>query len=203
MEDDLRRKLEDRDSDHVVFQGSRRTIYSAIHPLSAEGGGGFSIKSPQNDHACKKTSGDAMFLTTGEIPMDTYFKKLVEYFNKSPRICTLSTASKDGKVNAAVFGTPRMIDQKTVVMGLGKNRTFANLQENPHAVFVIMEPGETAADWKGVRVYLQMTDCQTSGKRFEEVKADVTKRLGENAAKIIHAAVAFEVQEIRPVADFG
>ena len=130
-------------------------------------------------------------------------EKLVEYFNKSPRIGTLSTASKDGKVNAAVFGTPRMIDQKTVAMGLGKNRTFANLQENPHAVFVIMEPGAAAADWKGVRVYVQMTDCQTSGKKLNEVKSEVAKRLGEKATKIIHAAVTFEIQEIRPVADFG
>jgi hypothetical protein len=130
-------------------------------------------------------------------------EKLVEYFNKSPRICTLSTASKDGKVNAAVFGTPQMIDQKTVIMGLGKNRTLANLQENSYAVFMLMEPGATAAEWKGIRIYLRMTDCQTSGKRLEEVKADVTERLGENAAKIIKAAVTFDVQEIRPVADFG
>jgi hypothetical protein len=130
-------------------------------------------------------------------------EKLVEYFNKRPRIGTLSTANNEGKVNAAVFGTPLMADEKTVIMGLGKNRTFANLQENRHAVFMIMEPGETAADWKGVRIYVQMTDCQTSGERLEEVKADVTKRLGENAAKIIHAAVTFEVRDIRPVADFG
>lgn len=130
-------------------------------------------------------------------------EKLVKYFNKSPRIGTLSTANNEGKVNAAVFGTPRMVDQKTVVMGLGKNRTFANLQENPHAVFVIMEPGATAADWKGVRIYVLMTDCQTSGERLNEVRADVTKRLGKNAAKIIHAAVTFEVRDIRPLADFG
>lgn len=130
-------------------------------------------------------------------------EKLLEYFNKSPRIGTLSTASKDGKVNTAVFGTPSMIDRNTIVMGLGKNRTFTYLQENPQAVFMVVEPGATAADWKGVRIYVQMTDCQTSGERLEEVKTDVTKRLGENAAKIIHAAVTFKVQDIRPVADFG
>jgi hypothetical protein len=40
--------------------------------------------------------------------------KLMEYFNKSPRIGTLSTSSKDGKVNVACFGSPHMIDEKTV-----------------------------------------------------------------------------------------
>ncbi len=30
--------------------------------------------------------------------------KLMEYFNKQPRLGTLSTASRDGKVNSAYFG---------------------------------------------------------------------------------------------------
>jgi hypothetical protein len=45
--------------------------------------------------------------------------KLMEYFNKAPRIGTLSTADKSGNVDSAVFGSPRMTDEKTVVMGLG------------------------------------------------------------------------------------
>ena len=49
--------------------------------------------------------------------------KLMEYFNKQPRLGTLSTADKAGNVNVAYFGSPRMVDEKTVFMGLGKNRT--------------------------------------------------------------------------------
>jgi hypothetical protein len=33
-----------------------------------------------------------------------------------------------------------MIDEKTVVVATAKNRTFANLQENPNAVYLILEP---------------------------------------------------------------
>ena len=36
-----------------------------------------------------------------------------------------------------------MLDEKTIFMGCGKNRTFSYLQENPNAVFAIMEPGQT------------------------------------------------------------
>ncbi len=129
--------------------------------------------------------------------------RLMEYFNRTPRLGTLSTSSRDGKVNVAYFGSPRMVDEKTVIMGIGKNRTFANLQENPHAVFMIMEPGKTISEWKGVRVYLKMTQCETSGERLEQVKSLIAKAAGESAAKIIHAAVAFEITEIRPFADFG
>jgi hypothetical protein len=129
--------------------------------------------------------------------------KLMEYFNKQPRLGTLSTADKAGKVNVAYFGSPRMVDEKTVFMGLGKNRTFANLQENPHAVYMIMEPGESLPEWKGVRVYLVMTECQTSGENLDQIREVIAEKAGEGAAKMIHAAVTFDIKEIRPLADFG
>jgi hypothetical protein len=129
--------------------------------------------------------------------------KLMEYFNRQPRLGTLSTAGKAGNVNVAYFGSPQMTDEKTVVMGLGKNRTFANLQENPNAVYMIMEPGESVAEWKGVRVYLKMTDCQTAGETLDGIRGMIAKAAGEGAAKMIYAAVTFEIQELRPFADFG
>ena len=130
--------------------------------------------------------------------------KLMEYFNTNQaRLGTLSTANKAGKVDVAHFGTPRMIDEKMIVMGIGQNRTFANLQENPNAVFMIMDPGEAPPEWHGVRIYLTMTECQTSGETLESIRSEIAKVAGEEAAKMIHAAVIFEIQEIRPVADFG
>ena len=41
-------------------------------------------------------------------------EELVEYFNKQPRLGTLSTADKAGNVNSAYFGSPRMVDEKTL-----------------------------------------------------------------------------------------
>jgi hypothetical protein len=128
---------------------------------------------------------------------------LMQYFNKQPRLGTLSTAGKDGKVDVAYFGSPHMTDEKTVLMGIGKNRTFTNLQENPNAVFMIMEPGKSLPEWKGVRVYLKMKECQTSGEKLDSIKKTIAKAAGEGAAKMMHAAVVFEVQEVRPLADFG
>jgi hypothetical protein len=130
-------------------------------------------------------------------------KQLIDYFNHSPRIGTLSTADKSGKVDSAVFGSPRMVDDRTVVMGLGKNRTFANLQENPHAVFLIMEPGKTPMDWKGVRVYLKMKSSATSGPMLENYKNQIAQAVGKEAAQMIYASVTFEVTEVRPLMDIG
>lgn len=130
-------------------------------------------------------------------------EELIKYFNKQPRLGTLSTSDRNGKVNSAYFGSPRMIDEKNIFMGLGNNRTFAYLQENPTAVFMVMEPGESIMDWKGVRIYVKMTECQTSGAKLDDLKAGIAKTAGEGAAKMMHAAVTFEIQEIRPLADFG
>jgi hypothetical protein len=130
--------------------------------------------------------------------------KLIEYFNQQPRLGALSTAGTDGAVNSAVFGSIQMLDEKNVAMGLGQNRTLKNLQENPNAVFLIMQPGASAPEWKGVRVYLKMTECHTSGRKLDEVRAVVAAKVGqETANNMIKAAVTFEVQEIRPLAEFG
>ncbi len=129
--------------------------------------------------------------------------KLMEYFNKQPRIGTLSTSSKDGKVDVAYFGSPRMVDEKTVVMAVRKNQTFANLQENPNAVFMILEQASAPPGWKGVRVYLKMTDFQTSGEKLNMMKKAIAEKAGEEVAKTMHAALTFDIQAVRPLMDVG
>jgi hypothetical protein len=131
------------------------------------------------------------------------FAKLKDYFNKQPRIGTLSTSGKDGKVDVAYFGSPRMIDEKTVIMAIRKNQTFTNLQENPNAVFMILEQAGAPPGWKGVRVYLKMVDSQTSGEKLETMKKAIAEKAGEETAKSMHAALTFEVQAVRPLMDVG
>ncbi len=130
-------------------------------------------------------------------------KELMEVFNKRPRIGTLSTANKAGEVNVAVFGYPVMTDENTVVMGLGKNRTYRNLLENPNAVFIVLEPGKGLFDWKGARVYLKVLEMDTSGPFYTQIKESIRKVAGDQAASIIYAAVKFEITEVRPIIDMA
>ena len=88
-------------------------------------------------------------------------------------------------------------------MTVRKNRTFANLQENPNAVFMILEQAGAPPGWKGVRVYVKMTEYQTSGEKLETMKKAIAQKIGEDAAKSMHAALTFEVQAIRPLMDVG
>lgn len=124
-------------------------------------------------------------------------KQVMEMFNTRPRIGTLSTANKDGDVDVAVFGSPQMTDENTVVMGIGSNRSLSYLRENPKAVFIVMEPGETVMDWKGCRVYLAVDSLQEEGELLDSIRRGIAEAAGEAAAKMIHAAVRFKVTEVR------
>ena len=129
--------------------------------------------------------------------------KLMEYFNRQPRLGVLATCSKDGIVDVAVMGSLQMIDEKTVIAAFARGRTFANLQENPNAVYMIMDPGSGVLDWKGVRIYLRMREYVTSGPQLEGYKSQVARVVGEQAAEMVQVVVTFDLTEVRPLIDIG
>lgn len=96
-----------------------------------------------------------------------------------------------------------MTDEKTVVVATGNNRTFANLQENPYAMFLIMEPGADIMSWKGIRVYMKLKESATSGEMLDMIRNEIAKMAGEEAGKMIYATATFEIIELRPLVDMG
>jgi hypothetical protein len=101
------------------------------------------------------------------------------------------------------MGSPQMVDEKTIIAAFALGRTFANLQENPNAAFIIMEAGSGVLDWKGIRVYLKMNGYVTTGSQLDTYKIETAKIVGEQAAEMIKVLVTFEVTEVRPLIDFG
>lgn len=128
-------------------------------------------------------------------------KELMEVFNKRPRIGALGTCDDKGNVNVAVMGSPQMRDENTVGMGIGNNRSYRNLQRNSKAVFIIMEPGPTVPDWKGVRVYLEAATIENKGPLFNKIKEEITNRVGKEADETVVAAITFKITEVRPLVD--
>lgn len=126
-------------------------------------------------------------------------KQVMKMFNKKTRIGALATSNKNGDVNAAVFGSPRMIDEDTVIMAIGDNRSYRNLQENPKASFLVVEPGQSPTDWKGVRVYLEVASLERYGELLDSLRAQIRKVAGDKSANAIQAAVRFNVTDIRPL----
>jgi hypothetical protein len=66
-----------------------------------------------------------------------------------------------------------------------------------------MEPGSFAMDWKEIRVYVRIKEYMTSGEMLEMIRKRAANLVGEEAAKMIYAAITFEISEVRPLVDFG
>ena len=126
-------------------------------------------------------------------------RQVMKMFNKEARIGALATADKSGNVNVAVFGSPRMIDEETVIMAIGDNRSLKNLQENPKASFIVIEPGETMTQWKGVRLYLEVSDFERYGEVLDSFREKIRKVAGNASANAIKAAIRFKVVDVRPL----
>jgi hypothetical protein len=126
-------------------------------------------------------------------------KQVMEMFNRENRIGALATSNANGDVNAAVFGSPRMIDEDTVIMAIGDNRSFKYLQENPKASFIVIEPGETPASWKGIRLYLEVDGFERYGEVLDSFRENIRKLAGNKSADAIQAAIRFKVLDVRPL----
>lgn len=126
-------------------------------------------------------------------------KQVMEMFNRDTRIGALATANSNGDVNAAVFGSPRMIDEDTIIMAIGDNRSFEYLQENPKASFIVIEPGQSPATWKGIRLYLEVDTFERYGEVLDSFRENIRKVAGNRSADAIKAAIRFKVVDVRPL----
>jgi hypothetical protein len=131
-------------------------------------------------------------------------KDIITTVNKPGRFGTLGTADAQGRPNVAYFGSPRLEEDGTFVIGLAKNRTLKNLEVNPHAVFFCLEESAPVSfTSKGYRLYLKVRELQTSGAQLDAIRDAIAKAAGPGAAKMIAAAVVFDVTEIRPLIAMG
>jgi hypothetical protein len=78
---------------------------------------------------------------------------LREYFEKHTGYGVLATADSEGKVDAAFYSRPYVVDETTVAFIMADRLTRKNLLSNPHAAYLFKEPGETFA---GMRLFLTM-----------------------------------------------
>jgi hypothetical protein len=64
----------------------------------------------------------------------------------------LSTADAKGKVNAALYSKPHVIDDKHVAFIMADRLTHANTKKNPYATYLFREDG---SGYKGMRLVLK------------------------------------------------
>jgi len=76
---------------------------------------------------------------------------LKAYFENTEGSGILSTADGDGKVDAAIYGRPHVMDDGTVALIMRDRLSHHNLQSNSHACYMYIEKGP---GYRGKRFFL-------------------------------------------------
>jgi len=73
------------------------------------------------------------------------------YFENTEGVGVLATADAEGRVDAAIYSRPHVMDPDTVAFIMRDRLTHHNLQSNPNAAYLFMEGGEK---YVGKRLFL-------------------------------------------------
>jgi hypothetical protein len=77
--------------------------------------------------------------------------ELKEYFENTEGLGVLATADKNGKVDAAVYARPHVMEDGTLAFIMRDRLTHHNLQSNPRATYLFKESGP---GYKGKRLFM-------------------------------------------------
>jgi hypothetical protein len=92
--------------------------------------------------------------------------QLREYFENTKGFGVLATADNEGKVDAAVYSRPHVMEDGTLASIMRDRLTHQNLQTNPHAVYLFLEE---SAGYKGKRLFLTKVREEQDSDLIEEI----------------------------------
>jgi hypothetical protein len=91
---------------------------------------------------------------------------LKNYFDKTRGMGVLSTADEQGRVNAAVYARPHVLDDGSLAFIMRDRLSHHNLQSNPRAAYLFREEG---AGYKGIRFHLTKIHEESGTERVREL----------------------------------
>jgi hypothetical protein len=124
---------------------------------------------------------------------------LKQYFETASGTGVLSTADSGGKVDAAIYSMPHVMDDGTVAFIMRERLTHENIKSNPYAAYLFLEdtPGH-----KGIRIFLKKTREDDN----VELIATMTRRHLSpelDASKGPKHLVYFTVEKVLPLIGSG
>ena len=116
---------------------------------------------------------------------------LKKYFENTKGLGVIATADTDGRVDAAVYARPHIMEDGLLAFIMRDRATHANTQANPYATFLFKEEGP---GYKGKRLYLTKV-------REEENIERISRRsyLSDKNSKEAKFLVYFKVDKERPL----
>ena len=104
--------------------------------------------------------------------------KLKEYFENARGLGVLATADKSGKVNAAVYARPHVMEDGRIAFIMADRLSHANLQSNPYGAYLFKEEG---AGYNGKRLYLKKVEETTDGDMISRLRRKSSYPYGEKS----------------------
>ena len=123
-------------------------------------------------------------------------KGLKDYFENTMGIGVMSTADKEGKVNAAIYSRPHFLDDGSIAFIMTDRLTHNNLQSNPYAAYLFVEEGP---EYKGKRLYLS----KIGEEENSELIQSLIRREYRNEKSGSRFLVAFQVDKVLPLIGAG
>jgi len=121
---------------------------------------------------------------------------LKEYFQDTSGIGVLATADSEGKVDAAIYSRPFLLDEKTLAFIMADRLTRKNLQSNPNAAYLFLETGE---GYTGKRLYLiKFKEGQGDDEENEQLKQRYERACQKYKEETLFL-VYFEVDKVLPL----
>ena len=122
---------------------------------------------------------------------------LEQYFKTTEGTGFLSTADKTGAVNAAVYAKPHLFEDGTAAFIMTNSRSYKNIQETPHAVYLYREG---AGGFRGKRLYLTKTREEQDTELLQSLRRRTYSDEQEALMKPLHL-VFFKIDSERKLVD--
>jgi putative heme iron utilization protein len=83
----------------------------------------------------------------------------MDYFANARGTGVLATADAEGKVDAAIYAKPVVIDNNSIAFVMREQLSHKNMTSNPNAAYIFIED---SAGNKGLRLYLTLIADETN-----------------------------------------
>ncbi len=123
--------------------------------------------------------------------------ELKEYFEEKRGTGILATADGEGRVNAALYSRPHVMEDGSAAFIMADRLSHTNLESNPHAVYLFIEQGGKSA---GKRLYLKKEREDKNSPLIEELRRKPRYRDDEGKDRFL---VFFTVEKILPLIGDG
>ncbi len=117
---------------------------------------------------------------------------LKEYFSQNSGTAILATADGDGRVDAAIYSKPHLIEEDTIALLMSNRLSHANLQQNPYACYLFKQEGP---GWQGIRLYLKMIDEESN----TDLARSLVRRRDVDVENLDVCLVYFQVEKTLPL----